>query len=126
MVSLIWPVALALLLASIGLFGLMSYNVARRTNEIGIRIALGANTPQVFRMVLVRALALIGGGLVAGVIDRERERLAEEVRSLESRREASQSLGMPVSDWDRERQGLATFGGLADLAGSLAGWFLKR
>lgn len=57
---------------------------------------------------------------------RERERLAEEVRSLENRRDFSQAIGMPSSDWDRGAQGVEALGGLANLVGSLAGWFLKR
>ena len=57
---------------------------------------------------------------------RERERLAEEVRSLESRRAMAQATGMPASDWERGQQGLAALGGITDLVGSLAGWFLKR
>jgi predicted permease len=53
---------LALVLACIGIYGIMAYTVARRTNEIGIRIALGARTDQVLRMVLSEAswLAVIG------------------------------------------------------------------
>ena len=57
---------LALVLACIGIYGLMAYTVARRTNEIGIRLALGAQTRQVMRMVLSEALWLAVFGVVAG------------------------------------------------------------
>jgi hypothetical protein len=57
---------LAVLVASIGLFGLMSYNVARRTNEIGIRMALGADRGTVVGMVMREAMRLIAGGLAIG------------------------------------------------------------
>jgi predicted permease len=60
--------ALALLLASIGLFGLMSYNVARRTNEIGIRMALGAQRRDVLSLVMRESMLLVLVGVVAGVI----------------------------------------------------------
>jgi predicted permease len=59
--------ALALLLATIGLYGVMSYNVARRRNEIGIRMALGAQQQGVLRMVLREVALLIGIGLLIGV-----------------------------------------------------------
>ena len=59
---------IALLLALVGIYGTMSYTVGQRTREIGVRIALGANGPQIFAMVVGRALALVGGGLLAGVI----------------------------------------------------------
>lgn len=58
---------LALVLACIGIYGIMSYNVARRTNEIGIRLALGAKTRQVLAMVLGEASWLALGGVVAGM-----------------------------------------------------------
>ena len=59
--------ALALLLACVGLFAVMSYNVARRTNEIGVRMALGARGIDVTRMVLSECWWLIGGGVALGV-----------------------------------------------------------
>ena len=58
---------LALVLATIGLYGILSYGVASRTNEIGIRIALGANTREVVRMILGEALLLVVIGIVAGI-----------------------------------------------------------
>jgi predicted lysophospholipase L1 biosynthesis ABC-type transport system permease subunit len=58
---------LALLLACIGLYGLMSYNVGTRTNEIGVRMALGAARGTVIRMVLREGLLLAAGGIVIGV-----------------------------------------------------------
>jgi predicted permease len=59
---------LALLIASIGLLGLMSYSVARRTSEIGVRMALGAERRDVVRMVMRESLTLVGIGLALGVV----------------------------------------------------------
>ncbi len=58
---------LALALASVGLYGITAYSVARRTGEIGLRMALGANRTQVVMMVLQRALVLVALGLVIGI-----------------------------------------------------------
>jgi predicted permease len=58
---------LALLVAAIGLFGLMSYNVTRRTTEIGIRMALGAQQQTVLQMVMRESLVLVATGVIVGV-----------------------------------------------------------
>jgi ABC-type antimicrobial peptide transport system permease subunit len=58
---------LALLLASIGLYGLMAYQVARRTGEIGIRMALGADRLHIVRLVLRGAFSQVGIGLLIGI-----------------------------------------------------------
>ena len=59
--------ALAVLLATIGLYGVMAYTVARRRNEIGVRIALGAEQSRVVRLVLGEVAAIVVVGVVAGV-----------------------------------------------------------
>ena len=59
--------ACALLLAAIGIYGLMAYSVEQRTQEIGIRLALGAQATQVRRMVVTQGMMLAGVGIAIGL-----------------------------------------------------------
>jgi putative ABC transport system permease protein len=59
--------AVALLLAIAGLYGLVAYNVSRRTREIGIRMAIGARPADVVRLVMGKGLVLVGIGTAIGL-----------------------------------------------------------
>jgi hypothetical protein len=59
---------MALIIASIGIYGVISYSVRQRTREFGVRLAMGATASDVLSLVLRRALFLIGGGLALGLL----------------------------------------------------------
>jgi len=76
------------LLVSLGLFGLMAYEVSRRTAELGVRIAFGAQRWNVVRLVVGRAVLLVGAGAIVGTasalaVMRAAERLVYGVRAME-------------------------------------------
>jgi putative ABC transport system permease protein len=60
--------ALALLMATVGLYGVMAYTVSRRTHELGIRMALGASAREIRGMVLVQSGRLVGAGIAIGIV----------------------------------------------------------
>src|SRR5262249_54939778 len=60
--------AVGLVLAIAGLYGLVAYNVSRRTREIGIRMALGAVSADVLRLVMGKGLILVGAGTAIGLV----------------------------------------------------------
>jgi ABC-type antimicrobial peptide transport system permease subunit len=101
--------ALALLLASIGLFGLMSYNVSRRTNEIGVRMALGAQPRDVLRQVMGESMLLVAIGALLGV--------AAALGA--ARLIATQLFGVPPTDVAALATALAIMAGVSAFAGYL-------
>ena len=60
--------ALALILAAVGMYSVIAYNVTQRQHELGVRVALGASGPDVVRLVVTDGLRVVGVGVAAGLL----------------------------------------------------------
>lgn len=83
--------AFAILLAGVGLYGVIAYNTAQRTREIGVRMALGADAPRVVGMILGQGGRLVAMGIVAGALGS-----AALLRVLDSLLFGASSIDLPV------------------------------
>jgi putative ABC transport system permease protein len=94
---------LAMLLAAVGLYGVMSYTVSQRTHEIGIRMALGAQKTDVLRLVVWQGMSLVALGLLMGIV----------VSAIASRLMSGLLFGVSATD-------PVVFGGIAALLAGVA------
>jgi putative ABC transport system permease protein len=108
--------ALALVLSAIGIYGVMSYSVSARTQEIGVRMAIGAERTDVIRLVLAQVFQLVATGLVIGV----------GLLVLAGKALSRLLYGVTPSDPLTIAGVALTLGGVALMAGWLPAWRASR
>ena len=106
----LWFGVLGALLAAIGLYGLLAYTVARRINEIGIRMALGATRTGATRMVLGQALGMVCIGLAVGapIVVLEREVCGEPGARVADEKRRPDHCRRRDDAWDRPACGICS------------------
>jgi ABC-type antimicrobial peptide transport system permease subunit len=107
---------LAVLLATVGLCGVIAYMVERRTSEIGIRMALGADSGSIVRLVLREASVLLGLGLLIGTV----------LSLAGSRAAATMLFGLKPTDFVTYVLAVASLSAVAALASFLPAWRAAR
>jgi len=105
-----------LLLAAIGLYGVIAFSVARRTREIGIRMAIGARPAAVLTLILRQGLMLAGIGLLAGAL----------LAALATRAVAGALFGITAADAVAWSTAVVTLLGIAIAANLLPAWRAAR
>ena len=74
---------LALVLAAIGLYSVIAYNVTQRTHEMGVRVALGAQGGDVIRLIVREGLTIVIPGVALGAVDRARRRPLDRAAAVQ-------------------------------------------
>ena len=100
--------ALALVLAAIGLYSVIAYNVTQRMHEMGVRVALGAQARDVIRLIVREGLTIVIPGVALGTVDRARRRPVARAAAVQrlAERPASCKRGIGDAHHGRDRREL--------------------
>ncbi len=118
--------AVAVVIAAVGIYGVVAYSVERRTRELGVRAALGAAAGDTVRLVLVEGLALAGIGLAIGLVAVRGAGARHDLAALRRRRDRSRRVRGVGRRRDRHRGARLRGAGEARGAGRSGGGAARR